>query len=78
MKYRLDEDNNSDDNLAKKYLDETSAAYSKISKMLELNPADPIYLSIIKLLLRLAFVLFCIALSPFVLIGLILAVIVVA
>lgn len=78
MKYRINDDEEDDKNLAKKYIDETSAAYRKISQMIELDPSDPFYVSGIKLLLRLVFVLFCIALSPFVLVGLILAVIVVA
>ncbi|MFK7931914.1 MAG: hypothetical protein AB8G22_00300 [Saprospiraceae bacterium] len=78
MKYRLDDDSKTDKNAAQVYIDETSALYGKINKMLELNPADPILVSIYKLFMRLIFVLFCIALSPFVLVGLFLAVIVVA
>ena len=78
MKYRVEETDPNDKNAAKKYLDETSAAYSKVMKQLELNPNDPFYVSGFKLFMRLVFVLFCIALSPFVLIGLMMAVIVVA
>jgi len=78
MKYRLDDDSAPGKNAAQKYIDETSAAYRRVSEALELNPTDPILVSIGKLLMRLVFLLFCIALSPFVLVGLILAVIVVA
>lgn len=78
MKYRLDEPNGEDKNAAQKYIDETSAVFHRINKALELNPQDPIYLSAGKLLMRLLFLLFCIALSPFVLIGLFMAIIVVA
>lgn len=78
MKYRLDEPTDEEKNAAQKYISETSAVFHRINQALELNPADPFYVSGGKLLLRLLFLLFCIALSPFVLIGLMMAVIVVA
>lgn len=78
MKYRVDDSNDDEKNAAQKLLQQTSETYSYFDKMISLDKNDPILLTLFKLVMRVVFVLFCIAMSPFVLIGLILGIIVVA
>jgi hypothetical protein len=78
MKIYLDESDDNEKNAAKKYLDKTSDTYNSITKKLELNPDDAFHISAFKIFLRLIFLLVCLALSPFIIIGLFIALLIVA
>ena len=78
MKIYLDESGDYKKNAAEKYLEQTTSAYKGIAKKLEINVDDPIYVNVFKVLLRLVFLLICLALSPFVIVGLLAALLIVA
>lgn len=78
MKIYLDESDDKEKNAAEKYLNKTSDAYNSIAKKLEINPDDAFFINAFKIFLRLIFLLICLALSPFIIIGLLGALLIVA
>jgi len=76
MKVRLDESDPDEDSAAQKVLGGVSEKYSNFNNLVAFNDADSIPIFLVKLLARVIGILFMLALSPIVLIILVVAILV--